>query len=159
MHKSRHMKGASPREDFECTCPTARGSVGRQCVDLVSGHHASRISRDGIRRSLPLGLLFRDSMMVDIEGWVIRRERYSYTRCGRAISIKPKSGLRNWCTERKIESQVRHTSRHADPKTLARFAQALLPRLVIPIHTTAPHMFRKLIANTVILNDGVCFGL
>jgi ribonuclease J len=47
-----------------------------------------------------------------------------------------------------------HTSGHIIPEDLVRFVRSLNPRLVIPMHTTAPFQFKTHLPNTLVLKDG-----
>jgi ribonuclease J len=47
-----------------------------------------------------------------------------------------------------------HTSGHIAPADLVKFVRSLNPRLVIPMHTTAPHQFKTHFPNTLVLKDG-----
>lgn len=50
-----------------------------------------------------------------------------------------------------------HTSGHADIPTLKRFAKALNPKKLVPIHTFAPDSFARLFENVEIHNDNETF--
>ena len=99
-------------------------------------------------------MLFRESMITDVN---------QFEEIGSAVLIyslwpgyldRPGCRLRDWCSERNIELKLCHTSGHADTETLVRFAAALKPQRVVPIHTTVPRIFEKLIPNTLVLPDG-----
>jgi ribonuclease J len=128
--------------------------------DLVSRYRTSRIYRNEIaatpRRWV---MLFRESMTGDI----IRLGDMAGTSLIYSLwpgyINRPGNGLRNWCKERDIELAFFHTSGHADPQTLFPYASALAPRLTIPIHTAVPHIFERLVPNSLILNDGAWLGL
>ena len=47
-----------------------------------------------------------------------------------------------------------HTSGHASPKDLKRFAEALAPRALIPIHSFATEKYSELFSNVVYRQDG-----
>lgn len=54
-----------------------------------------------------------------------------------------------------IDMRKVHTSGHASPEELARFAEAIKPARIIPIHTQAPHKFREMFGERVRLaGDG-----
>jgi len=46
-----------------------------------------------------------------------------------------------------------HTSGHIAPADLVKFVRSLNPRLVIPMHTTAPNQFKTHFSNTLVLKD------
>jgi ribonuclease J len=52
-----------------------------------------------------------------------------------------------------------HTSGHAPVEDLKRLAEALKPKMLIPIHTEHGEDFSQIFANVVTLNDGEVFDL
>jgi ribonuclease J len=62
--------------------------------------------------------------------------------------------LQSWCQARGIAFEIAHTSGHADPDTLVRFAKALHARMIVPIHTAAPLAMRSLLPNVRVAPDG-----
>ena len=132
-----------------------RRIVVDKSFDLVSPYRTVRIYTEEIG-SEPhrWTMLFRASMIPDLnqvnklDGSVLIYSLWS------GYLDEPSSRLREWCKERNIELKLFHTSGHADPETLVRFAAALKPQRVVPIHTSAAQIFEKLIPNTLILPDG-----
>lgn len=59
-----------------------------------------------------------------------------------------------WLRERGIEIRQIHTSGHASPKDLKRFAAALAPRALVPIHSFATEKYDSLFDNVVYRRDG-----
>ncbi len=53
----------------------------------------------------------------------------------------------------------RHASGHAHPTHLKSFVRYLLPNLLVPVHTKAPHEWQKLYPRTVLVQDGEKFLL
>jgi ribonuclease J len=47
-----------------------------------------------------------------------------------------------------------HTSGHASPVDLKRFAEALAPKALVPIHSFAPEKYEWLFSNVVYRDDG-----
>jgi ribonuclease J len=131
-----------------------------EAFDLVSRYGSSRIYRNEIeanpRRWV---LLFRESMTADIVPLGDLAATSLIYSLWPGYLDRPDNRLRNWCTEHEIELKLFHTSGHADPQTLVRYASALKPRVIIPIHTDVPHVFGKLIPNSLVLNDGAWLGL
>jgi ribonuclease J len=64
------------------------------------------------------------------------------------------SRLASRCQRHGIALKIAHTSGHADPNSLVRLAQALDPRMIIPMHTEAPRIMESLVRNVHILHDG-----
>ena len=52
-----------------------------------------------------------------------------------------------------------HTSGHADIPSLKRFASALNPKHLVPIHTFYPQEFKELFDNVVIYKDNQIFAI
>jgi ribonuclease J len=134
--------------------------VADKAFDLVSRYRTSRIYRDEIAANPHRWvMLFRESMMMEMDRMLGSAGTTLIYSLWPGYLDRAENGLRSWCKKQGIELKVCHTSGHADPQTLARFASALQPRVSIPIHTNAPHIFERLIPNTLILNDGIWFGL
>jgi ribonuclease J len=59
-----------------------------------------------------------------------------------------------WLKQHGIGITQIHTSGHASPKDLKRFAEALAPRALIPIHSFATEKYGDLFPNVVYRDDG-----
>ncbi len=62
--------------------------------------------------------------------------------------------VRNTLAKIAIQAHFIHTSGHASPIDLQRFALALKPKVITPIHTFEPAQFEKLLPNTQLKKDG-----
>ena len=62
--------------------------------------------------------------------------------------------FKNYCHDKKIEIEQVHTSGHAAIKDLLRFAEALKPKILVPIHTFKPEKYVELFDNVRQLKDG-----
>ena len=60
-----------------------------------------------------------------------------------------------WLKGRDIPWQVIHTSGHASAVDLQRFASALAPRTLVPIHSLETGRFAEFFANVVQKEDGI----
>lgn len=58
-----------------------------------------------------------------------------------------------FCSQNNLEISFVHTSGHAPLKDLKRFAEAIQPRKIIPIHTEFPHRYQDLFPNVHCLRD------
>jgi ribonuclease J len=67
--------------------------------------------------------------------------------------------LRNFLDEKRVRFEYLHTSGHARIDDLKRLADSISPKIVIPIHTNNPDMYRNFISNTRIMNDGEILSL
>ena len=59
-----------------------------------------------------------------------------------------------WLEAKGIDRQHIHTSGHASPKDLQRFADALNPQALVPIHSFATEKYSGLFKNVVYRQDG-----
>lgn len=132
-----------------------RRIVTDRAFDLVSRYRKARIyPAEIVADPTCWVMLFRESMTRDIE------RLPPHTVSNLIYSLWPgylernSSRLAAWCRERDIALEIAHTSGHADPKTLVRLAQALKPRIIVPIHTDAPQVMKALIPNVYDFLDG-----
>ncbi|MFZ0035362.1 MAG: MBL fold metallo-hydrolase [Sedimentisphaerales bacterium] len=63
----------------------------------------------------------------------------------------------NFCRDKKIEIEQIHTSGHAVLNDLKRFAKALSPKCLVPIHTFEAARYSEFFENVKIVNDGETF--
>ncbi len=69
---------------------------------------------------------------------------------------QPRMGkFMTWLQERDIPIEMIHTSGHASPDDLSRFAHAIDPKRQVPIHTFAPEAFGALFPRVAQKEDGV----
>ena len=67
--------------------------------------------------------------------------------------------FRKYCSTKKLDIERVHTSGHATIDDLKTFAQAVKPRILIPIHTFFAHKYRDLYDHVRILDDGEIFDI
>jgi len=65
--------------------------------------------------------------------------------------------FKNFCRDKKIEIEQVHTSGHAVLNDLWRFAKALSPKCLVPIHTFEAARYSEFFENVKIVNDGEPF--
>ncbi len=65
--------------------------------------------------------------------------------------------FKNFCSDKKIEIEQVHTSGHAVLNDLQRFAKALSPKYLVPIHTFEAARYSEFFENVKIVNDGELF--
>lgn len=99
--------------------------------------------------------LFRPSLARDLErarclsgARVLWSQWEGYLR---APSTEP---LRAWLDQHRLPLESVHTSGHASLADLRRFASAIAPRKLVPVHTASPQAFSQHFANVVRLEDG-----
>ncbi len=70
-----------------------------------------------------------------------------------------KEEFKKYCHDKQIDIEAVHTSGHAALKDLHRFAKALNPKVLVPIHTFEPKTYAELFENSKIVNDGELFSI
>lgn len=128
----------------------------KKWFDLLDRHKEQRVYVDGLKAVASKSvLLFRPLMMPDLEAadalddatlvysqWLGYLESGTYQR------------MEEWLAQHGIPMKHIHTSGHASPVDLKRFASALAPKAVIPIHSFAPEKYAQLFDNVVYRDDG-----
>jgi len=120
-------------------------------------HRANRVFPEdlvGLRdRSV---MLFRPLMMRD-DGLaaVLDGARLSYSMWQGYLKDVSTARARKWLEEQGIPLEVIHTSGHASVADLKRFADAMSPRMLIPIHSFETGRFGEFFDNVVRREDGV----
>ena len=104
-------------------------------------------------------MLFRDSMMADIDRMeTLRETRLIYSMWSGYLD-RDSSRLMTWCRNKDIPLIHRHTSGHAAPTMLRRFAKALAPEHIVPIHTAVPHLYIEHFESVKLCADGEWHGV
>jgi ribonuclease J len=65
--------------------------------------------------------------------------------------------FKTFCSDKKIEIEQVHTSGHAGLNDLRRFAKALSPKCLVPIHTFEAARYSEFFENVKIVNNGESF--
>ena len=101
-------------------------------------------------------MLFRPLMMRDdgLKG-VLDGARLSYSMWQGYLKDESTARTRKWLEERGIPLEIIHTSGHASVADLRRFAAALAPRFLVPIHSFETGRFGEFFENVVRQEDGV----
>jgi ribonuclease J len=100
-------------------------------------------------------MLFRESLVPDIERWgPIGQTTLIYAQWPGYLN-QPQSKLNSWCLKHEISMIHRHTSGHADAALLRRYARAVNPDNLVPIHTLVPDRYSTLFENISVCPDGV----
>jgi ribonuclease J len=64
------------------------------------------------------------------------------------------SSFHEWLRKRDIPMIQCHTSGHASPQDLQRFAEAIAPKMLVPIHSFATKRFSDYFQNVKLKEDG-----
>lgn len=125
--------------------------------DALSHHSANRIylRNDIARNPGKFVLLFRNVWMRDLEhneclasASLIHSQWEGYMREATWQIVD------RWCARHGIPIHQIHTSGHASPRDLQRFAEAISPKVLVPIHSANPQGFRTLSPNVECHADG-----
>ncbi len=100
-------------------------------------------------------LIFRPIHMRDLEkAECLERALYIYSMWEGYWESPSNSRLKAWIERHSIEKENIHTSGHASTTDLKRFAEALKPAHIVPLHTFTPERYKDLFDNVEYLKDG-----
>ncbi len=100
-------------------------------------------------------MLFRPLHMRDLEKAGLTDDvKYVYSQWEGYWMRDSYSLLREWVEKYKMDRESVHTSGHAGIEDLKRFAEALNPAKIVPIHTFMPEKYKELFKNVQIHGDG-----
>ena len=101
-------------------------------------------------------MLFSPSMLRDfgVQG-VLQGSRFTYSMWSGYLKAERCQRVLRWLKENDVPWQSIHTSGHASVADLQRFAAALGPRKLVPIHTFEGDRYPELFNNVVRHRDGV----
>jgi ribonuclease J len=128
--------------------------------DLLDRHKQNRLFKEALHQDpSKYVVLFRPLLMPDLDKadcmdgasfiysqWLGYLEKGSYTQ------------MEEWLNNHGITMNHIHTSGHASPVDLKRFAAALAPKALVPIHSFAPEKYEGLFSNVVYRDDGEWWG-
>jgi len=123
---------------------------------LLKQHSTNRIYQEQLREIGPRAvILFRPLMPFDLDGaGCLDKASFIYSQWAGYLERGTYASTEEWLRERGIEIRQIHTSGHASPKDLKRFAAALAPRALVPIHSFATEKYDSLFDNVVYRRDG-----
>jgi ribonuclease J len=132
--------------------------ISQGLFDLLTPMRISRIFAAEICRS-PTNwvMLFRKSLIQDVESFgAVGPVTLIYSLWPGYIE-RSDSELADWCSQRGVTLVQRHTSGHAELGLLQRFAAAMRPEAVVPIHTAVPNVYAAHFANVKSCSNGEWF--
>ena len=132
-----------------------RQIVRKQAFDLLDRHKKNRIFPEHLAKAAPHSvLLFRKIHQPDLEkhGALMGAQIFYSLWEG---YLKQDSGLelQAWGEAHGIPLKLLHTSGHASPADLKRFAEAIDPKVVVPIHSFMPERYQELFPRTQVHQD------
>ena len=125
-------------------------------IDLLKSHSKNRIFIENLQAiSDQSVLLFRPIHIRDLEKADLLNDAvYFYSQWEGYWEQDSNAYLREWFGKHKITKESIHTSGHASPSDLKRFADALAPSRIVPIHTFMPEKYSELFNNVELNADG-----
>ena len=128
-----------------------------QWFNLLKRHLKNRIFISNLQSiSNSSVLLFRPLHIHDLENAdLLKNALYIYSQWEGYWEKEENEYLRDWIEKQNIPKISIHTSGHAIPADLKRFAEALAPLRIVPIHTFMPEKYQELFNNVELNADGV----
>jgi ribonuclease J len=100
-------------------------------------------------------MLFRPSMRRDLEkAECLQDAKLVYSLWPGYLKQEELRSFHEWLEKRGIPLVHCHTSGHASPQDLQRFAKAIAPRMLVPIHSFATKRFKEYFDNVEMKTDG-----
>jgi ribonuclease J len=100
-------------------------------------------------------MLFRPSMRHDLErAECLENARLIYSLWPGYLKQKREQPFLEWLKKRDIPLAHCHTSGHASPQDLQRYAKAIAPKILVPIHSFATKRFKDFFDNVEMKEDG-----
>lgn len=100
-------------------------------------------------------MLFRPSMMSDMDkAGCLQGARLIYSLWPGYLKREEHRSFREWLDKHDIPLVHCHTSGHASTQDLQRFAKAIAPKMLVPIHSFETKRFKEYFDNVVMKKDG-----
>lgn len=130
--------------------------LNNELFHIRDQHHSQRIYSQRLQEIAPQAvLLFKTSMMGDLaRAQCLDGAQLIYSMWEGYLKEPRMQRFHNWVAQHNIPMRSIHTSGHASPEDLRRFAAALSPRMLVPIHSFFPEQFSTLFDNVQQKQDG-----
>ena len=130
--------------------------IKEELFDLAKPFAPSRIYPEQIRKEADKSvMLFRPSMRKDLEkADCLEGATLIYSLWAGYLKDDQYRPLMDWLDKKSIPLVHCHTSGHAPLPDLKRLANALAPRMLVPVHSFEPELFAKHFENVVVKQDG-----
>lgn len=128
----------------------------RGWFELLDRHKKNRIFRESLHQHPEkYALLFRPLLMNDLDqADCLAGASFVYSQWQGYLENGSYSQMEAWLNNHALDMTYIHTSGHASPVDLKRFAAAISPKALVPIHSFAPEKYQELFANVVYRDDG-----
>ena len=130
--------------------------IKKELFDLAKSFAPWRIYPDQIRKEANKSvMLFRPSMRKDLEkADCLKDATLVYSLWSGYLKRDQYRPLMDWLDKKSIPLVYCHTSGHAPVSDLKRLADALAPKMLVPIHSFEPEQFPDHFENVVLKDDG-----
>jgi len=130
--------------------------LNNKWFDLLKSHSRNRIFIEKLQEiSSQSVLLFRPLHRHDLEKANLLKDAvYVYSQWEGYWDLDSYAYLRDWLVTNGIPKVSIHTSGHASPVDLKRFAEAFQPAKIVPIHTFMPERYQDIYTNVESHPDG-----
>lgn len=128
----------------------------KQLFSITRRYARSRIYPEELSETTSKSvMLFRPSMMSDMEkAGCLQEARLIYSLWPGYLKRKEHRSFHEWLDRHDIPLVHCHTSGHASPQDLQRFAKAIAPKMLVPIHSFMTGQFKDYFENVEMKNDG-----
>lgn len=128
----------------------------RRLFSITKQYARSRIYPEQLSEAASKAvMLFRPSMMSDMDkAGCLQGARLIYSLWPGYLKREELRSFHEWLDRHDIPLVHCHTSGHASPENLQRFAKAIAPKMLVPIHSYVPKQFKDLFDNVETKEDG-----
>ena len=125
-------------------------------IDLLKRHDSNRIyAKELAAKASESVLLFRPIHRRDLEkAGALKGARFFYSMWEGYLKDAYGARTKDWADAHQIPFMQAHTSGHAGPADLKRFAEALGPKVLVPIHSFQPARYQDLFPRVEAHGDG-----
>ena len=133
-----------------------RQIIKSQQFELAERYKPRRIYPEKLALEAPRSvMLFRPSMSRDLEkAKCLEDAKLIYSLWPGYLTRKEHQSFHDWLKKRSIPLVHCHTSGHASPRDLQRFAKAIAPQILVPIHSFETKRFAEFFENVEMKKDG-----
>jgi ribonuclease J len=124
--------------------------------EMVNRYRSNRLYPENLAEETTSSVLFfRPKMGEDLEkANCLQGAGLIYSLWEGYMKMEAQKPFREWLKQNRIPLTQIHTSGHASPHDLSRFAKALNPKILVPIHTFSPENFENVFSQVKKRKDG-----
>jgi ribonuclease J len=130
--------------------------VRNNIAPIVNSYRGFRVWPEQLAEQAPHSvMLFRGWMLGDLDrAGALKGARVIWSQWAGYLKDGSAARFKSDCEARGIPFEVIHTSGHASARDLQRLAEAVNPKVLVPIHTFEAERFPTLFGNVVLRQDG-----